>query len=177
MPAAQTQEAQTPGLSAKDAVTVTATVEAIDLETRQVTLRGPEGNRVTLTVGEEVRNLPQIKVGDRVVAQYVEGLALELGPKGKGIRQRYERMDVQRAQPGQKPAGVLTRTVDAVGTVEAIDREARTVKVRGTERTLTLKAADKVDLSQIKVGDEVYASYIESLAISVLPAAAQQGVE
>lgn len=39
-----------------EVVQVSATVEALDKEMRTVTLKGPEGNTVTFTVGEEVRN-------------------------------------------------------------------------------------------------------------------------
>ena len=38
----------------------TATVTAIDLPERLVTLRGPEGNLFTVQASEEVRNLPQL---------------------------------------------------------------------------------------------------------------------
>jgi hypothetical protein len=41
-------------------VDISATVEALDLKTRMVTLRGPKGNSVTM------------KVGDTVAAQYTE---------------------------------------------------------------------------------------------------------
>ena len=44
---------------------IVATVEAVDAAKRQVTLKGPKGNVVPLTVGPDVRNLAQVKVGDR----------------------------------------------------------------------------------------------------------------
>jgi hypothetical protein len=46
-----------PGAMASELITLTATVEAIDLEKRLVTLKGPEGNTVTLKVDEQARNL------------------------------------------------------------------------------------------------------------------------
>ncbi len=55
-------------------VSVSATVEALDVATRSVTLRGPKGNRVTLTVGEQVKNLGEVKVGDLVTAGYTESI-------------------------------------------------------------------------------------------------------
>ena len=54
--------------------TITATVEALDLANRMVTLRGPQGNVVSLRVDESVKNLPQVKVGDQVVANYYVSL-------------------------------------------------------------------------------------------------------
>jgi hypothetical protein len=53
-------------------VDISATVEALDLKTRMVTLRGPKGNSVTMKVGDHVKRLDQVKVGDTVAAQYTE---------------------------------------------------------------------------------------------------------
>jgi len=55
-------------------VTKTATVQAIDLDKRVVTLKGEKGNVFDLKVGEEAKNLPQVKVGDRVTVQLYESL-------------------------------------------------------------------------------------------------------
>ncbi len=55
-------------------VNISATVEAVDLATRNVTLRGPKGNRVSLTVGDHVKNLDEVKVGDMVTAGYTESI-------------------------------------------------------------------------------------------------------
>ncbi|MHC4666621.1 MAG: hypothetical protein ACYS9T_11820, partial [Planctomycetota bacterium] len=59
-------------------VTIRATVEAIDYQSREVTLRGPRGNAITFTADERVRRLNEIKVGDEVVADYYVSLATEL---------------------------------------------------------------------------------------------------
>ncbi|MEN8174588.1 MAG: hypothetical protein ABFS23_02410 [Pseudomonadota bacterium] len=147
---------------------LTATVEAVDKTTRVVTLKGPEGNTVDITAGDEVRNFDQIDVGDKVVVEYYEGLALALQEGEWGIREKRESVDVSRAEPGEKPAGQVTKTVDAIATVEAVDKEKRLVQLKGAERNVTLKVDDKVVLDQIEVGDEVKATYIESVAISVV---------
>src|SRR6266581_4726615 len=64
-------------------VKVTATITAIDKATRDVTLKGPQGNEITVTAGPEVKNFANMKVGDQVNAEYVEALTLEL-KKGGG---------------------------------------------------------------------------------------------
>src|SRR5580765_6476780 len=66
------------GVMYSSLVTVTAKVEAIDLEKRLVTVRGPKGNVVEIEAGPEVRNLPQVKVGDMVVVRYQESIAFDL---------------------------------------------------------------------------------------------------
>ncbi len=155
-------------------VTVVAVVEAIDLATRQVTLRGPQGNTETITVSEEVRNLPQVKVGDRVVVERFQGLAMALTPSSTSIRKRVDTTTKQRAALGQRPGGMVVKTVEVDATVQAVDRQARTVTLRGPKRTVTLEISKDVDLDKVKVGDQVHAIYQEALAVSVRPAEGQQ---
>jgi len=55
-------------------VQVTATVEAVDLPARLVSLRGPNGP-ATISVGPQVSNLENVRVGDEVVVSYYEAIA------------------------------------------------------------------------------------------------------
>ena len=57
---------------------MTATVEAIAMDTREVTLRGKDGTIQTIKVGPEARNLDQVKVGDNVTVSYYESLAAQM---------------------------------------------------------------------------------------------------
>ena len=85
---------------------VSATVTAVDLPGRLVTLRGPEGKLFTVEAGEEVRNLPQVEVGDRVVVRYYEAIAAELAKPGQ---QAAASAEVTRAPLGaQRATGVPT---------------------------------------------------------------------
>jgi Cu/Ag efflux protein CusF len=68
---------------------------------------------------------------------------------------------------GAKPSKTEARTVTVRGTVEAVDKENRTVTLKGPKRTLTLAVRDPQKLDAIKVGDPVVARYYESLAIQV----------
>ncbi|MFZ0255439.1 MAG: hypothetical protein WAN46_07305 [Gammaproteobacteria bacterium] len=164
------EETDMPAKAMMDSAVTVATVESIDPATREVTLRYPDGSKVTFVAGDEVRNLAQVQKGDVVLMEYFAGLAVALEPKGSGIRERRDELGVSRAEPGEKPAGTVTKTIDVVATVEAIDPEARTATLKGAEQTVTLKVADDIDLSKVSVGDEVVASYIQSFAVSVEPA-------
>jgi len=159
-----------PGVMMEDAAVAVAVVTAIDEKTRQITLKGPEGDKVTFTAGPEVRNFAQIKRGDRVLMSYFEGFALALGPKGSGIEAEFSALEVKRAKLGDKPAASVTSKTVAVGIVKAIDREHRLVTLEGAERTVQLEVSDDVDLSKVKVGDSVEALYVASYAVQVVPA-------
>ena len=58
-----------PSFSASQTMTTAAEVEAIDHETRVVTLRRVDGEEITFTAGDEVRNLAQVAVGDVLFAE------------------------------------------------------------------------------------------------------------
>jgi hypothetical protein len=147
----------------------TSVVQEVNKRTREVTLRRQDGSVMSVVVGPEVRNFNQIKVGDIVEAKAIELLAIAVGPAATQVRERREttgRGDTRSAL-GEKPAATTQRTVEIVATVQTVDRKARTVTVKGAVQTVTLKVGEDVDLSSLKVGDNVYVVYIESYSISV----------
>jgi hypothetical protein len=160
-------EAKKPTIKKENVVTVHATVEAIDLDTRVVRLKGPKGNVFDLKVGEEAKNLPQVKVGDVVTAKYYESLAVEVKKPGEsgGVTASGA---VATAEPGAKPAGVVASQVTVTATVEAIDRKKTHVTLKGPEGdSVKVKVQDPKNLKNVKVGDQVVITYTEALAISV----------
>lgn len=164
-----------PKLTTGASGTATATVEAIDLDNRIVTLRTEDGELVRLAISEEARNLPQVEIGDRVVVKYEIGFALALAPARTGLSERIDTITLERAPLGQKPGGVLSKAVEITAVVRMVDLEARTVTLRGAEYTVTLRVGEDIDLTSVRIGDEVDAVYQESLAISVEPAPAADG--
>jgi hypothetical protein len=150
-------------------VQISASVEAIDAANRTVTLKGPRGNVVTLDIGPQVRNFDQIKVGDFVVVKYAEALSLELKKDGSGIRERSEKTEARRAEPGAKPEAGAARQVTVTADVMAVNPKARTITLRGPKRTVDLKVNDPEQLKLVKVGDQVVATYVEAVAVSVEP--------
>jgi hypothetical protein len=149
-----------------------ATVEAVDMTTRVVKLRSADGELMTFTAGDEVRNLAQVKVGDLVIVEYSVGMIMALSPSNSKVRSREDLLEAGRAEPGQKPAGIVRKTIKATAAVLAVDQAARTVTLQGALHTVTLPVAEDIDLAKIKVGNMVDAVYQESLAISVQPAPA-----
>ena len=167
-PATQ-QQGRPVAAGAVASATAIATVEAINQTTREVTLRKEDGELVSLVVSDEARNLSQVEKGDRVVVTYEVGLVVALGPPGSAPA-RVEETEVGRAPLGAKPGGSIKQTTAVTATVVAIDPSARTVTLKGPQRTVELAVADDLDLSKIKVGDSVGAVYQESLALVVEPA-------
>lgn len=152
-------------------VTVTSTVTAIDKATRAVTLKGPEGKLNTVTAGADVRNFDQIKVGDMVVARYMEALTLTLKKDGKELVAKTEQADGARSAAGAKPAGIVGRQVEVTADVVAVDAKTQTLTLKGPKQTVELKVPDPKQFALVKVGDQIQATYTEALALSVETAA------
>jgi hypothetical protein len=160
-------EAKKPTITKERVVTVNATVEAIDLDTRVVRLKGPQGNVFDLKVGEEAKNLPQVKVGDLVEAKYYESIAVEVKKPGEPGGMTVSGA-LATAKPGEKPAGMVANQVTVTTTLEAIDRDKKHVTLKGPEgNSVRVKVKDPKNLKNVKVGDQVVITYTEALAIAV----------
>ncbi len=91
------------GIAHSETVSARAVVKTVDLETRTVTLEAPDGKTIVLKVGDEVRNLPQVKPGDTVVAHYYTSTAYVLAPPGTKLPDNSLTVAGARAAPGEKP--------------------------------------------------------------------------
>src|SRR5215831_2894315 len=148
-------------------VKLTGTITAIDPATRDVTIKGSQGNEVVVTAGPEVKNFANMKVGDQVDAQYVEALTLELKKGGGMPVARTEQTGGVKAKEGEKPGAAVGRQVTIVADVVAVDPAKQTVTLKGPKQTVDLKVADPEQFKLIKVGDQVQATYTQALAIAV----------
>jgi Cu/Ag efflux protein CusF len=147
-----------------------ATVEAIDAAKREITLKGPKGKVVPLSVSPDVRNLEQVKVGDQVVVTYIEALSLTLMKEGKALRATTTKTDGVRTPEGAKPGGAVAEHVKVTADVIAVDQKTHMVTLKGPKQEVDLYVADPAQLKLIKVGDQIEAEYTQALAITVEPA-------
>jgi Cu/Ag efflux protein CusF len=149
-------------------VEMTATVQAVDLENRLVTLRGPEGKVVKVHADQGVRNLAKIRLGDQVKARYYESLAIEVKKPGEITPSEGSAQFSSRAKPGERPGGTETNVVTLVADIEAIDMKNQTVTLKWLNGdTETVKVQDPKNLEKVRVGDQVVITYTEAVAISV----------
>ena len=151
-------------------IQATATVEAIDKAKRLVTLKGEDGNLLVIQASDKVKNFDQIKVGDVVVAEYIEALTLELKPGGGQMRECTERENTVTAKPGETPGVATGRSVTVIADVLAVDAQKQTVRLRGPKRTVDLKVKDPEQLKLIKVGDQIEATFTEAVGLAIDPA-------
>ena len=150
---------------------VRAAIESVDPATRQVLLRGPGGNLLTVTAGPEVRNFEQLKSGDIVIVTYRAALAAELAKPGSTAPAAQMTQQMERAAPGAKPGASAERMLRARVTITGIDRQHNSVSFIGPariERTVDVIDPKMQDfLKTLKVGDEVDLTYTEAVAVNV----------
>ena len=157
-----------PTLYASQSMTVTATVEAVDHETRVVTLRREDGTTVTFTASDEARNLDQVAVGDIVTAEYIESVEIVVMENNGAEPTDANLGALARSEKGEMPgmAAVETRIVTA--TVEEINIEANTFKLKGPDGSINeYVSRNPENLKRAAVGDLVVMKFTEALAISV----------
>ena len=146
---------------------IVATVEAVDVAKREITLKGPKGKVVPLSVSPEVRNLEQVKVGDSLKVTYVEALSLTLKKDGKEIPTRNTKTDAVRSAQSAKPGGAVAEQVKVIADVIAVDQKTHMVTLRGPKQEVDLYVSDPAQLKLIKVGDQIEAEYTQAVAITV----------
>jgi hypothetical protein len=149
-----------------DSVTTTATVESVDLATRNVVLKNAEGKTTSVVVPENIQNLEKLQPGDSVTTTYSVALAAEI------------------LKPGEEPAPAAVSAakqgggeivgasqVSAVLKVDKVDLATNSVTLtgpKGNTRTLQVKRPEvREKLKLLKPGDEVQVTYTEAVAMRV----------
>jgi Cu/Ag efflux protein CusF len=153
--------------------TVVATVTEVDAAKGHVTLKGPKGREIPLQVGPEVRNLAQVKVGDKVTVKYLEALSLTLMKDGKAVVAANATDATARAPAGGLPGGAVAQQVEVTADVIGVDTKSQIVTLKGPKETVEMRVQDPKQLKLIKVGDQIQAVYTQALALSVQPLAAK----
>lgn len=157
-----------PFLVTSQTMKISAQVEAIDRKSRVVTLRRPQGDTVTFTASDEARNLDQVSVGDIVTAEYVETLSIEVVANEGMEPESGELSAVARTEKGEMPGVIAVDTQIVTATVEEINLETNTYKLKGPDGTVNeYVARNPENLKRAAVGDLVIMTFTESVAISV----------
>ena len=172
--AANAQSAGMAGMGESEVILLRATVKAIDQKSGTVTLVGPQGNTMRLKVGDEVRNLAQVKPGHKVIVQYHASIAYVLAPKGTRLPDDSSTIAGARAAPGQLPAGAVGAKAVVTSTVVGVDPLTHALQLidpsGGQIRTVDVVTPEgQRATSMINVGDTITAVISEAVAIAVQP--------
>ncbi len=151
----------------------TFNVQSVDYVNRIVTLSGADGP-VVVVAGPEVRNLEQVKPGDRVLVRYREAIAAEVVKPGTGVVGVQTTSTTARAMPGERPFAATAEQRRMTVKVFDVDTIANVIEVTGpTGYNRRVKVVDpkaQEFIRGLKRGDEVEVTFTEAAAISVQPA-------
>ena len=147
---------------------VDAVVTKVDSKTRTVTLKDKDGTFTNFVAGPEIKNFPQIKVGDRLTVTHELAVAIEL-VKGnnQGVRSEVQTSTQTSAALGSKPASVISNTTIIIANVVSVDRQKMTVSVKGPKgKTDTYRVKSASLLKDIAINDEVKITLYDAMAAS-----------
>ncbi len=157
-----------PSFSASQSMTISAVVEAIDHETRVVTVRKPDGEAITFTASDEARNLGQVEVGDTLVAEYTETFSIVVIENEGMQAEEAEVSAMARTDEGEMPGFAAMEARVITATVEEINLETNTFKLKGPDGTVSeYVARNPENLKRAEVGDLVVITLSSAVAISV----------
>ncbi len=147
-----------------------AIVFGIDVKRNSITLLQESGEPIDVLVDPSVGDVSTLKTGDTVAITYSRALLIRAGKApADGIR---ERIDSGFSTAQSLESSLSMHRVQAVATVEKIDRTNRLLTLRDSTRTLTLEASSEGLLNVLKVGDSVRVDFVEATAIRISPDAA-----
>ena len=158
---------------------VDAVVTKVDSKTRTVTLKDKDGTVTNFVAGPEIKNFPQIKVGDRLTVTHELAVVIELlKVNNQGIRSEVQTTSQTSAPLGSKPASVISNTTTIIATVIGIDRQKLTISVKGPKGKPDIyRIKNAALLKDIAVNDEVKIVLYDAMAAlftAPAPAAAQK---
>lgn len=141
---------------------------SLDRDKRIAVMKGPQGGTLTMNIPKEAQNLDRVKPGDKFRLRYIEGLALALNKGGTASASQVQ--SVKLAPKGGRPGGAVVDTKQLTTVVTAVDRNTRTIAVRGPKtEPISLKVSDEVkSFDQIAVGDTISVVYTEAVVMEMI---------
>lgn len=155
-------------------MTIEAVITDIDLETRQFTVEGPNGQPITMTAAEQVVKLEDVNVGDTIVATYFTSLESELRePTQEELAEPWVVLaDAAKSDADEQPAIGGARLIRAVCTIEGMNRVLGTVTIMDPRGKLHLIGdVEPEKMEGVTLGQTVVMVYTEALAVTLEPVA------
>lgn len=146
---------------------VVGTVASINKKTRVLSFMDKNAEEFKFTLSQEVKNIDKIKSGDKVMVQYLNAFATDLGRTGYPATGQGSQDEIKPVKQFEPPMASVTRTR---GTVLVVDQKNNLLTVKGPEQNIVVNVSGDYDLSQIIAGEKVDVSYIEYYAINIMPA-------
>lgn len=163
----QVQAVPRVGLTFASTVTVRATIESVDTDTRTVAFFGPDGRLIDVAASDAVKNLDTIEDGSAADVTYNQVVTI-LNLRQKGPGSKLARRESMNPNAPDNEAGRFTLTISA------IDLARNTVSVingvGGAVQTYVANTPAKQEmLKKAKVGDVVIGLTTPLLVTAITP--------
>ena len=145
-------------------------VIAVDLETREVVVRGPAGNFVTLSAREDGVDLSKVAPGDTIIADCVASIEAEVrAPTAEEEANPWVVLGEmgRTADDDSMTAAGAARLIRAVCTIEAMDRNGNVMIQDARGRMHTVGGVETEKLDNVRLGDTVVVVFTEALVLSL----------
>ena len=156
-------------LEISDVQEIEAIVMAVDAETRWLVLRGPAGNEVGFRVGPDVRNLPQVEVGDILRVSYYTGFVFSMAEPGAAGADA--EIVAGRAGEGNRPGAMIGVTTRQTVEILSVAVDGTAVSFRDADGLIQSidvpREEGQAFARKLKPGDLVDIQYTEAIAIGV----------
>ncbi|MEH6588663.1 MAG: hypothetical protein V7746_00320 [Halioglobus sp.] len=167
---AQEAAAETESGARVMAISVQAEIIDINSETREFTLKTAMGDQVTVTASADIERFDEFGVGDFVTTSYIASLEGEVRePTEAELAEPWvEVSGAAVAGSDIDPGAMVGRTIQAVCTIEGMNRLTQTVTVldpRGKYHVIGEVEPEKME--GVTLGTTVVLTYSEAIAVTL----------
>lgn len=151
-------------------VQVEAEVTAIDLQTREVSLKTGEGTAMTVVAPEKVIKLEEVNVGDRLVGTFFAALETELrAPTEAELAEPWvEVKEGALSNDGTTPGVDAARMVRAVVTIEGLNPDTGVVSLKDSRgKTHYVGDVEPEKMKKVSVGQKLVVVFTEAMALTL----------
>ena len=147
-------------------VTLSGTVETIDLQKRVVNIKTPDGKFETVDVPPAAKRFDELKVGDKVSLTYNNTVSARLKPPGEAPVNTAT--GTSTAGQGERPGGTADVERTMTTTISAIDKNASSITFTGPNGwKYSRRDVDPTVLDKVKVGDQVDITWDTNVTVAV----------
>ncbi len=149
---------------------VEAEIVAIDHKTREMSLKTPMGETVTLTASDDIKRFNEFEKGDLVVTTYMASLEGDLrAPTEEEKAEPWIELDAAAiAELDELPGAGVGRVIQAVCTIEGMNRALGTVTIMDPRGNLHLIGdVEPEKMEGVSLGDTIIVTYTEAVAIQL----------
>jgi hypothetical protein len=158
------------GMAQQGIASLDATVVGIDTTNRNLTVKGPKGNQMTMKIGPYAKGVDQIKVGDTLRVEYREPVITAIRHEDRP--QKDGSISTLSTEP-LKPAGKQDVWTTQTVTIENVDPATRMLTFRSQDGlSSTLNVAKEFKwLGEFKPGERVTIRSEDAFALTLVPRA------